>query len=239
MPASIDSLPEENTKILPYVGSVGFLVFSLMMTGFGYVNNAWVVMGKETDEFQRGVRGLDCYRTFQPENISCLPWGYEHKSDKFPQPFSQVEDADIGVNVAYYVAIVILVSQFFWLSYTIGLCCSLKFCERVITHKLVLFHAMVTTVGVWIILFLIYMFEVIIGNYLPISLETSQYSYRIGLGCWIFFLGGMIPFVGALHCLFGEETSRSAQRMREFVRRRFHRVPTEIPLTEVNQTGGH
>lgn len=110
-----------------FVVSVGCLVFSLMLTSFGIVNNAWIVLDRpnENDEFQvsnfvkfqlrrigclscytwiiknifqRGIRGHDCYRNNAPgnENIFCLPWDFEDKAEKFPDPFTKVLAASTG-----------------------------------------------------------------------------------------------------------------------------------------------
>lgn len=236
MPGSVSSAPE-SPKILTYVGSVGFLVLSLMLTAFGYTNNAWIVMSRpnEQDEFQRGVRDLDCYKTYHPENITCLPWGHENKTDKFPYAFKEIYNASILVYIAYYLALIIIASQIFWLFYTIGQCCSLKFCQRVENYKLIMFHVMITTVGVWIILFAIFIFETFTDSILPPYLKKPEYVYSIGLGCWIFFLGGVIPFVIALYCLFNEQMQQSQDRLRQIIRNRRQRVPTTDPHANGNE----
>ncbi|PIC18736.1 hypothetical protein B9Z55_024528 [Caenorhabditis nigoni] len=226
MPGSIDE--NESPQILKYVGSVGFLVFSVAMTAFGYTNNAWVVMErtKAMDEFQRGVRGHDCYKTYRPENITCLPWGYENKAEKFPPSLQNVQDASIEIQVASYIAIIIMLSQGFWLAYTIGHCCSIKFCQGFEKYRFVMFHAMVISVGLWIILFFVIVYETFTDQILYRSQQEADYSHQIGTGCWIFFLGGLLPFVGAMYCLFAEQMQQSQDWIQHFVNNPRQRVPT-------------
>ncbi|KAF1748117.1 hypothetical protein GCK72_024584 [Caenorhabditis remanei] len=227
MPGSVSSVPE-SSQILTYVGSVGFLVFSLMLTSFGYINNAWIVLFRpnDNDEFQRGVRNLDCYKTYDPPKIGCLDWSYVQKMDKFPMAFNRIYDATYQIYVAHYLSIIIIASQVFWLVYTIGHCLSLKFCVKVEKYKLIMFHVMVISVGLWIILLFIIIYETFTDQVLPRQLRKPDYEYSIGSGFWTFFLGGLIPYVGAVFCLFREQMQQSQDRLVQLIRHRRIRVPT-------------
>uniref|UniRef100_A0A1I7TJ56 Uncharacterized protein n=1 Tax=Caenorhabditis tropicalis TaxID=1561998 RepID=A0A1I7TJ56_9PELO len=220
MPGSINSVPE-SPQIMKYCLSVVFLVFSLCLAAYGYANNAWIVLSKDNDEFQRGVRGLDCFKENEPiQKIACLPWGAENKTSKFPVPFVQVEDPSILVHIGYYLALVILFSQLFWLCYTVGHCISCRFCRRVEVYKLAFFHAMVTVVGFWIILFVIFIVEAFSENILPENLKKPEWKYSIGSGCWFFFAGGLFPFIAALFCLFKDQMEKSQEKLLQLIRRR-------------------
>ncbi|CCD72847.1 uncharacterized protein CELE_T22E5.6 [Caenorhabditis elegans] len=222
MPGSISSTPE-SPDIMRFVVSVGCLVFSLMLTSFGIVNNAWIVLDRpnENDEFQRGIRGHDCYRNNAPgnENIFCLPWDFEDKAEKFPDPFTKVLAASTVVRVTFHIALVILAFQIFYLAYTIGHCCSQSFTELTKKRKLAFFHAMLVPVGLWIILLLLVLYETYTDNLLPLSLRKEDYKYKIGSGFWFFFLGGLLPFIGALYFLFREQMDASKTRLRGLINR--------------------
>ncbi|CAI2357250.1 unnamed protein product [Caenorhabditis sp. 36 PRJEB53466] len=229
MPGSTTSVPP-SPSILTYVLSVGGLIASLMLTAFGFSNNAWIVLARPNmDEFQRGIRGHDCYKlTHEPEgqsqSIKCLPWGFEDKSAKFPDPFNEALEASYVVHGAGLIAKLILLSQIFWLAYTIGHCCSQKFSDRLEKFRLIFFHIIVIPVGLWIILFGLIVFETYTEKILPALLMKPEYAYRIGNGCWMFFLGGLLPFMIAVHCLFGEQMDASKERLIGLLQHR-HRVP--------------
>uniref|UniRef100_A0A8R1E7X3 Uncharacterized protein n=1 Tax=Caenorhabditis japonica TaxID=281687 RepID=A0A8R1E7X3_CAEJA len=225
MPASITSVPP-NPPICAFVSSVGGLVFSLMLTGVGFANNAWIVYQRSNynDAFQRGIRGHDCYQPGEA-HIKCLPWEFANKSAKFPSPFDKVLEASNVVHVAYWFAVLIIACQIFWIAYTLGHCCSLKFSKIADKYKLLFFHFMVFPVGLWIILFGLILYETYTDKIFPRPLVPTESTYKIGHGCWLFFLGGLIPFIMALYFLFDDQIQTSKDKIRALVFRR-QQVPT-------------
>lgn len=191
----------EKPHIWTYIGLFFFMLLSGLMTAFGYANSAWIVVSRThvLDEFQRGVKGLDCYRMYRSKSPKCLPWHYSNRSAKFPLAFQKVQEASIMLHVAYYIALVIIVNQMFWLCYAFKYCCRMNYCKSVKKYRLAMFTIMSLLVAFWIILFGMFVYEVSVENILPENSDKSLYKYQIGRGCWCFF-AGMLPFIGAVYC---------------------------------------
>ncbi|KAF1746455.1 hypothetical protein GCK72_022911 [Caenorhabditis remanei] len=206
MPGSVSGKSDFG-KVCKYFGTVCFLLCSLVFTIFGFQNNAWVVISRpETnDEFQRGIRGRDCYKNHSSSSIECWDNEFKNGTEPIPPPFEHVNDVSTVFKIAYYVVLVILVLQVALAIYTLLFCISSKFFQLAESFNYVMLGFMSVAVVLWIVLFVLLVPEVYKENILPDKFKNPEYNYSIGSGFWKFFCGGLIPFVAAIIIFFRKQ----------------------------------
>ncbi|CAB3399408.1 unnamed protein product [Caenorhabditis bovis] len=201
------SLNAQNPNIVGFVSSVVGFIVSISLSAVGYANNAWIYIDRpiKHDEFQRGVRGHDCYKVDRGEDevIRCLPWEFFDKGSKFPTPFNDILDPPLLMSVSKYLALAILTLQLAWLIYAIAKCCCESFQKKAEIWEKLIFVANILTCFLFVVLlFFIFVLSFMDTIMIPIPENSTQ---KMGSGCFIFVIGGLVPFVAASYISFKKQ----------------------------------